>query len=231
VLVARRQERLAGLVEALGGEVDALAVPLDLAAPGAGEQLEALLRARDIHVEVLVNNAGVGHTGRFDEEPADRIHAMVDLNVRTVVDLTRRFLPPMVARRAGAILNVASMASFQPVPFLAVYAATKAFVLSFTEALAVELRGTGVRVQALCPGNIPTEFQQVAGTAGLPFDRTPATSAERVAATALDALERGRLVVIPGMGDRVRVSLQRFVPRQIVRRLAGELFRPPGAPR
>jgi short-subunit dehydrogenase len=229
VLVARRADRLEALVRELGGDGRALAVPLDLAAAGAGEQLQALLRARGLEVDLLVNNAGIGHTGRFHEEPVERVLAMVDLNVRALVDLTRRFVPPMVARGSGAVVNVASMASFQPVPFLAVYAATKAFVLSFTEALSDELAGTGVRAQALCPGNIPTEFQRTAGTAGLPFDRTPATAPRVVAAASLDALERGPSLVIPGARDRATVALQRLVPRRWVRRIAGGLFRPVGS--
>jgi short-subunit dehydrogenase len=170
----------------------------------------------------------VGHTGRFDEQPPDRLLAMVDLNVRAVVALTRRFLPPMVERRAGAILNVVSMSAFQPVPYLAAYAATKAFVLSLTESLATELEGTGVTVQALCPGNIPTGFQQVAGTEHVAFTRTPSMSAEDVAEASLRALERGTLIVIPGRRDRAMVALQRLVPRAFVRRAAAGLFRPSG---
>jgi short-subunit dehydrogenase len=229
VLVARREERLARLAEVLGGEPAVLTVTLDLAAPGAGEQLEAVLRARRIAVDVLVNNAGVGHSGPFHAEPADRVRAMVELNVRTLTELTHRFLPAMVARGRGAVLNVASMSSFQPVPYLAVYAATKAYVLSFTEALAVELEGTGVAVQALCPGNIPTEFQKVAGTERSAYSRTPAMSAMDVARVSVDALAQGRVVVIPGVRDRVTVGMQRLVPRSIVRRIAGQLFRPTAA--
>ena len=151
---------------------------------------------------------------------------MVDLNVRAVVALTRRFLPAMVEGRSGAIVNVVSMSAFQPVPFLATYAATKAFVLSLTEALATELEGTGVKVQALCPGNIPTGFQQVAGTEGVAFTRTPSMSAAEVVAVSLRALDRGQAVVIPGARDRVMVALQRFTPRPLVLRIAAGLFRP-----
>jgi short-subunit dehydrogenase len=132
----------------------------------------------------------------------------------------------MVERRRGAIVNVVSMSAFQPVPYLATYAASKAFLLSFTESLAGELQGTGVTVQALCPGNIPTEFQAVAGTDRVPFNRTPATPAEDVVAASLDALAAGRLLVIPGLRDRFTVRVQPFLPRALVRRVAGELFRP-----
>ncbi len=151
---------------------------------------------------------------------------MIDLNVRAVVALSRCFLPPMVERRAGAIINVVSMSAFQPVPFLATYAATKAFVLSFTESLATELEGTGVTVQALCPGNIPTGFQQVAGTENVAFTRTPSMTAAVVAAASLRALGSGKVIVIPGVRDRAMVVLQRLVPRTLVRRAAAGLFRP-----
>jgi short-subunit dehydrogenase len=151
---------------------------------------------------------------------------MVDLNVRSVVALSRRFLPAMVERGDGAIVNVVSMSAFQPVPFLAVYAATKAFVLSLTESLATELEGTGVKVQALCPGNIPTEFQNVAGTEGVAFTRTRSMPAAAVAEASLAALDRGQVIVIPGRRDRVMVTLQRAVPRAFVRRAAAALFRP-----
>jgi short-subunit dehydrogenase len=133
-----------------------------------------------------------------------------------------------VERRRGAIVNVVSMSAFQPVPFLGVYAATKAFVLSLTESLATELEGTGVKVQALCPGNIPTEFQQVAGTGRVAFTtRTPPMSAAVVAEASLCALDEGRLIVIPGRRDRMTVALQRAVPRAVIRRVAAGLFRPP----
>jgi short-subunit dehydrogenase len=230
VLVARRRDRLARLAEALGGEPAVLTVALDLASPGSGEQLEAVLRARGIGVDVLVNNAGLGHRGRFHEEPPDRVAAMLDLNVRALTDLTRRFLPGMVSRGKGAVVNVASMSSFQPVPFLAVYAATKAYVLSFTESLAVELEGTGVVVQALCPGNIPTEFQQVAGTEHAPYSRTPAMSPLEVARASVDALAKRSVIVIPGVRDRVSARLVSLAPRSWVRRVAGQLFRPSPAP-
>ncbi len=224
MLVARRADRLAVLARELGG--DPLVVTLDLARPGAEDELAANVSAAGIEVDLLVNNAGVGHTGHFQEQPPERLLGMVDLNVRSVVALTRRFLPAMVERRGGAIVNVVSMSAFQPVPYLATYAATKAFVLSLTEALAIELEGTGVKVQALCPGNIPTEFQRVAGTERVAFTRTPSMPAAAVAEASLRALDRGQVVVLPGTRDRLMLALQRFTPRRLVVHIAGGLFRP-----
>jgi short-subunit dehydrogenase len=225
--VARRADRLARLAAELGGEEAVLPVSLDLARPDAVESLQRTLDERRIGVRLLVNNAGVGYAGRVHEQAPERLRAMIDLDVRAVVELTRAFLPAMIARGSGAILNVVSMSAFQPVPFLAVYAASKAFVLSLTESMATELEGTGVSVQALCPGNIPTEFQGVAGTTDVKFNRTPATTPRAVVEASLAALDRRKLLVIPAVRDRITVGAQRFVPRSWVRRAAGELFRPP----
>ena len=229
MLVARRADRLAALADALGGPSSVLAVPLDLARDGAAAALVERLDAEGIEPDLLVNNAGVGHTGRFHEQPEDRLTAMVDLNVRSVVALTRRVLPGMIARGGGAVVNVVSMSAFQPVPYLATYAATKAFLLSWSEALAFELAGTGVRVQALCPGNVPTGFQREAGTEQVAFSRTPPTSAAEVAEASLGALGSRRVVVFPGRRDRASAALQRLVPRALVLRVAARLFRPEGA--
>ncbi|HUG55203.1 MAG TPA: SDR family NAD(P)-dependent oxidoreductase, partial [Vicinamibacteria bacterium] len=224
---ARRAERLERLSAELGGEEAALPLALDLARPEAAERLAGELTSRGIAVDLLVNNAGLGAGGPLIEVPAARLQAVVDLDVRAVVTLTRAFVPAMVERGRGAVINVVSMSAFQPVPYLAVYAASKAFVLSLTEAMATELAGTGVSVQALCPGLVHTEFQEVAGTAEVPFNRTPPTSPAQVVAASLAALERGTLIVIPGLKDRIAVGAQRFVPRSWVRRIAGDLFRPP----
>jgi len=226
VLVARRADRLLALAQELGGPEKADVIPLDLARHEAPAALEAELARRGHAVDLLVNNAGVGLTGVFHNQPLDRLLAMVDLNTRAVVELTRRFLPGMIERKRGAVVNVVSTSAFQPVPFLAVYAASKAFVLSFTEALATELQGTGVVVQALCPGLTQSEFYQVAGTDRVLFTRTPAMRPEEVAERSLHALDKGRLRVIPGWRDRFVLAVQSVVPRAVVRRVAGELFRP-----
>jgi uncharacterized protein len=180
-------------------------------------------------VELLVNNAGLGDTGRFHEAPPERIRDIMEINVRALVELTRAFLPAMVERGQGAIVNVVSMSAFQPVPFLATYAASKAFVLSFTESLAHELRGTGVKVQALCPGLVPTEFQAAAGTDRVPFNSSKATTAEAVVEASLRALNGPRVTVVPGWRDRLGLALQRWVPRRLVISVAAALFRPADA--
>lgn len=225
VLVARRQERLEELSRELGPS-DTAVVALDLTEAGAASRLLAELDERKMTVDLLVNNAGKGHSGRFHQEDPAVVLGMIDLNVRTLVDLTRAVLPRMLAARRGGIINVVSMAAFQPVPYLSVYAATKAFVLSFTEGVASEIEGSGVVLQALCPGNIPTEFQQVAGTQHAPFTKTPPTSAEAVVQASLRGLAKGQLVVIPGLQNRLTASLQGLVPRAAVRRIASGLFRP-----
>lgn len=224
--MARRADRLSALARELGGEAEVLALPLDLTEPGAGERLQGELSRRGITVDLLVNNAGVGHTGRFLDEPPERLEAMLDLNVRAVVDLTRRLLPPMVARGQGAVINVVSTSAFQPVPFLAVYAASKAFVLWFTEALASELRGTGVKVQAMCPGLTESEFHQTAGTDQVLFTRTAMMTAPAVVEQSLRGLDRGRLRVVAGWQNRLVAAVQRFLPQRLVREVAGRLFRP-----
>jgi short-subunit dehydrogenase len=226
VLVARREDRLRALAQELGGEEKALVLPADLARPEACARLADELARRGVEVDLLVNNAGVGHSSAVHEQPLERMLGMIDLNVRAAVELTRRVLPGMVERQRGRIVNVVSTSAFQPIPFLAVYAASKAFLLSFTEALADELAGTGVRVQALCPGLTESEFQQVAGTDAVAFARTPAMTPEAVAARSLEALDQGALRVVPGLANRLVIATQSLLPRALVRRVAGELFRP-----
>lgn len=227
VIVARRAERLTQLSQELGGERRALAIPMDLAAQGAAARLFEQLTRRGIAVELLVNNAGIGTTGRYVLEPPQTTAGILALNVGAALELSRAFLPGMLERRRGAVINVCSMSAFQPVPFLATYAASKAFLLSFSESLAEELRGTGVFVQALCPGLVPTEFQARAGTDKVAFNAATKMAPELVAESSLRALETGALLVIPGWRDRLTVQLQRFLPRVLVRRVAGGLFRPP----
>ena len=228
VLVARRQDRLAALALELGGEPGAVVVAADLAREGAAELLKKQLDERGLNVDALVNCAGLGLTGPFTSQPKAVIRAMCDVNVRAVVELTRAFLPPMLQRRRGRIVNVASNAAFQPIPYLGVYAATKAFVLSFTEALASELEGTGIQVQALCPGITATEFLDVSETGGeLRVRRLPMMTPRQVVEASLHGLERGRLRVVVGFSNRVLGFVtRRLAPAWLARRVAGELYRP-----
>jgi short-subunit dehydrogenase len=225
-LVARRADRLAALASELGGSDGAEAFPFDLTEADAPARLERALAERGMVVDLLVNNAGLGHTGRFAEAPLPRILEIVDLDLRALVELTRRFLPGMLERGRGGIINVVSTAAFQPVPYLAAYAASKAAVLSFSEALAAELRGSGVRVQTLCPGLTATEFQSVAGTDRVAFNRTPAVTPETVVAESLAGFDRGRDRVIVGWNNRLVAAAVRVAPRWLARELAGRLFRP-----
>jgi len=231
VLVARRADRLEKLVGELGGEGWVLAVPLDLAKDGAAERLARAVHERGLEVDLLVNNAGLGHTAPFDAQEPRVLRAMIDVNVRAVVELTHAFLPGMRERGRGRIVNVASNAAFQPVPFLTVYAATKAFVLSFSEGLAEELRGTGVQVQALCPGLTRTEFLDVSDThSRLLISRMPMMTPEQVVAASLRGLDRGRVRVVAGFMNRLTAAAVRFAPHGLTRRVAARLYRPaPGA--
>jgi hypothetical protein len=228
VLVARRKDRLRSLANELGGEPHALALPLDLSGPGAAETLRSDVEARGIAVDCLVNCAGLGHTAPFESQRPEAIRAMLDVNVFALVALTRAFLPGMRDRGRGRIVNVASNAAFQPVPYLTVYAATKSFALSFSEGLAEELRGTGVRVQALCPGITATEFLDVAEThRGLLVTRMPMMTADEVVRASLVGLDRGKVRVVAGWPNRVLgFVVQRLAPRGLARRVAGELYRP-----
>jgi uncharacterized protein len=224
VLVARREERLRALASELGGDVQV--VPADLAAPDGPRRVFDELQARGLTVDMLVNNAGVGHTGRFEQEAPDAIENILNLNARAAMLLTRLFLPAMVARRQGIVVNVVSTSAFQPVPYLSVYGASKAFLLSLTEALATELEGTGVTVQALCPGLTATEFQGVAGTDRVPFNKTGSMTPAAVVAASLRGIERAKLRVVPGLSNRASAALVRFTPGWLVRRVGARLFQP-----
>jgi short-subunit dehydrogenase len=220
VLVARRQDRLDALASILGGDTHALVA--DLAADGAAERLIADVATRGLQIETLINNAGFGLAGKFAKLPLERQRAMVDLNIRTLTDLCRLVLPGMIERRRGAILNVASTAAFQPGPNMAVYYATKAYVLSLTEALHYELKGSGIRVSCLCPGPTESEFSDVAGSKSPALERIKGP-AEPVVRAGLAGLDRNRAVVIPGWPNKVTAQAHRFLPRATIRRLVGRI--------
>ena len=220
VLVARRMERLEALAEELG---NARAVEMDLGEAGAADRLMADLAAHDEHVDLLVNNAGFGLTGRFAELDGKRQRQMIDLNCGALVELAHAVLPGMIERRSGAILNVASTAAFQPGPGMAVYFATKAFVLSFSEALHEEVKRHGVKVSALCPGPTATEFGDVAGFGPSSPSSKLAAASDPVAQAGLAGLDRNQAIVIPGLMNKATAQAHRFFPRAIVRRAVGML--------
>lgn len=221
-LVARRADALEAAAAELGR--DRVRVhAADLTRPGAAAALaEAVPR-----VDVLVNNAGVGNFGPFAEADLDRTLGMIQLNVAALTELTRRYLPGMVATGRGRVLNVASTAAFQPGPLMAVYYATKAYVLSFSEALAEELRGSGVTVTALCPGPTASGFQAGADmeASKLVKGRSLPTAAE-VARDGLRAMDAGKVVHVSGVRNKVLASSIRVTPRPVVRRLVHRLQQP-----
>ncbi|MDQ4214848.1 SDR family oxidoreductase [Microbacterium capsulatum] len=217
VLVARREDRLKALAAQLSADfgVTATAIAADLAAPGSAAALRAEIDARGIRVGALVNNAGFGlHDDFLDADPA-RTAEMIDLNVAALVALTREFLPGMVAAGHGVVVNLGSTGSFQPCPSMAVYGATKAFVLSFTEAVAYEVRGQGVQVLAVCPGATATEFRAVSGLHADRMETGSQTPAQVVAET-FRALDRGRTgSMVSGRRNKVLIALGRIAPRRL----------------
>lgn len=217
VLVARSEHELearAAELRAVFG-VQALPFVLDLSQPEGPARLFAALEDRGLNVEVLVNNAGFGLYGAFSESDVHEDLELMRLNVLSLAVLTRLFLPGMIERSSGGILNVGSMAGFQPGPLMALYYASKAFVLSFSEALANELQGTGVRVGVLCPGPTLTGFQSRAGIQGTLFRRGVMSAAE-VARIGYLGFRRGRITVIPGLRNRLLAFAVRFAPRRLV---------------
>jgi len=225
VLVARRQEKLEQLAAELrrdhGAEVRVLAK--DLAEPHRPQAIFAALAAESATVDVLVNNAGFGAAGSVAGLPPEKQQDMIQVNVTALTQLTRLFLPGMIQRRSGGILNVGSTAGFQPGPYMAVYYATKAYVLSFTEALAEELIGTGVRVTCLAPGPTATEFAAAADLEHKLLFRLGTVDARTVAQAGYRGFRRGRLLVIPGPRNKLGVLAVRFVPRAWVRKVVKRL--------
>ena len=220
VLVARRRDRLDALAAELG---NARAVEIDLSEAGAADRLLADLAAHGEQVELLVNNAGFGLTGRFAELDGRRQRQMIDLNCGALIELAHAVLPAMIERKQGRILNVASTAAFQPGPGMAVYFATKAFVLSFSEALHEEVKRHGVTVSALCPGPTATEFGEVAGFGQSNLlDKVAADSASVVRA-GLAGLDNDKAVIVPGLMNKSTAQAHRFFPRSWVRKAAGML--------
>ena len=219
VLVARNASRLgevAGELEKQFG-ISAKSFPLDLASSAAPQFLFDQLQREHIAVDVLVNNAGYGKLGAFADVPCEESAGQIALNITALTHLTKLFLAPMLERKFGRILNVASTAGFQPGPMMAVYYATKAYVISFSEALANELRGTGVTVTCLCPGLTDTQFQTRAGTEKTNlFKRTRPMDAATVARDGYRALMKGKPLVISGLRNRLLMESLRISPRRLV---------------
>jgi short-subunit dehydrogenase len=229
VLVARREERLRTLATELTAEygVTAEVIAADLGDPAERERLADELRSGGRVVDVLVNNAGFGHQADFARSPRERMVEMVNINVEAVVDLTSHFLTGMVDRGRGSVINIASTAAFQPLPGSAVYAATKSFVLSFSEAIRTELRGSGVTVTAVCPGPVRTEFTEVAGIGGVE-DRTPNAvwmAADEIAKHAVDGAVHDRRVVVPGALNRASALAGQHSPRALALPLISRIWR------
>jgi short-subunit dehydrogenase len=224
ILVARRKELLEELAAKLTKQygVKVVVITEDLSLPGTGVALEKKVKAKKLVVDVLVNNAGFGTNNLFVDEDRARVAEEIQLNVGTLVDLTAAFLPAMVSRNSGAIVNIASTASFQPVPGMAVYGATKAFVRSFTEAVWGELGDSAVRVLAVSPGPTQSEFFEVAG--GSPDKKRVAASA--VVETTFAALEKNTPSVVEGTSNSVTASLVKFFPKKTVIKMVAKMFMP-----
>jgi short-subunit dehydrogenase len=225
LLVARSEDKLIALCNELGRltSIRAQYVALDLQQPDAGAQLFEETQKRELEIDMLINNAGFGSMGDFGKLDLDRELEIIQLNVRALVDLTHRFLGPMRDRKRGTIVNVASTAGFQGVPYMATYAATKAFVLSFSEAIAEENRAHGIQVMALCPGVTETNFFEASK-----IDRPPMRTiqtAEEVVDAALRGLARHKTVVISGWTNWFTIEAERFVPRSLVTKVAGKALR------
>jgi short-subunit dehydrogenase len=225
VVVGRSGDRLCALAEDLveRHRVQVEVIVADLALEGAADRIQSHVEQRGLQVHLLINNAGFGTHGRFEMLDARRDRQQVMVDVAAVVDLAHAFVPGMIARGAGAIVNVASTAAFQPVPYMTVYGASKAFVLSFSEALFEEVRGSGVRVLALCPGATETAFFDVAGQdTSVGRRRTP----QQVVSTCLQAIETDQSVIVDGWINALVAQAPRFLPRRMVAWIASQPLRP-----
>jgi short-subunit dehydrogenase len=228
VLVARRRdpmEALAAELKSTGAKITI--IPADLGKAGAAAALMETVEQRGLAIDMLINNAGLGDTGRFDKEAPERILSMLQVNVVALTELTRLVLPQMVACNRGKVMLLASTAAFQPGPGMAVYYATKSYVLSFGRAIGHELRGTGVSITTLCPGATSSEFAEVANMQGSALFEgpVPVMTAAEVARQGYAALKAGRPQIITGLLNRVTAFSTRFTPTAILLMIAGHLNR------
>jgi len=229
VLVARREEPMQELSAELAERyrVQAVVVPMDLAEADAPRKLFDQLTADGVEIEILINNAGFGIYGDFVDITWEREREMLQLNIVTLTELTKRFLKPMVERGSGHVLQVASVAAYQPSPTYAAYSATKAYVLSFGEAVAHELRGTGVTMTVLSPGAVATEFLKVAGQRPQFAQRISMIPSRAVTEAGVRAMLRGRASVVPGVVNILAVLATRLLPRRLLAMLADLTIREP----
>lgn len=229
ILVARSGDRLraiAGEAAAARG-IQAEAIVADLADPASAEMVRLEVERRGLKVDLLVNNAGFATHGRFEEISASRDRDQIAVNVVAMVGLAHAFLPAMLERGEGGIINIASTAAFQPIPFMAVYAASKAFVVSFSIALAAECRGRNIRVLALCPGPTETNFFEASQAQQAAVGRL--RRAEQVVATGLKAFDRGRDLAVDGFGNALAGFMARKLPPTFTAKMAGRVTRPRAA--
>lgn len=226
VLVARSESKLNNLASELSKKhgIQAKVIALDLSKESAPSELYKQCQQLKVDIELLINNAGFATHGLFEQVSGERQHEEIMLNVAAVVSLTHLFLPSMLRRSSGTVINVASTAGFQPLPYMAVYGATKAFVLSFTDALSWENRERGVKFFAFCPGSTDTDFFKVVGTESASVGKkdTP----ERIVKEALRKLAQGKTYFVPGMQNYMGAQLSRFVTRKQSLRIVGGMLKP-----
>ena len=219
-------EALAAELKSTGAQITI--IPADLSRPGAAGALMKTVEQSGLAIDTLINNAGLGDTGRFDKEAPERILSMLHVNAVALTELTRLVLPQMVARKRGKVMLLASTAAFQPGPGMAVYYATKSYVLSFGRAIGHELRGTGVTVTTVCPGPTTSEFAQIANMQGAAIFEgpMPVMTAAEVARQGYAALKAGRPEIITGLVNKITAMSTRFMPTAILLMIAGHLNRP-----
>jgi uncharacterized protein len=230
VLVARSEDRLQQLANTLQSQhsIRADVIVQDLTQPDSASAVYKAVEALGIQIDLLINNAGFGDYGAFSDRPRQKQLDMIQLNVATLVDLTHQFLPQMQQRQSGSILNIASIAAFQSMPYLSIYAATKAFVLSFSEALWAENQSKGVHVMAVCPGPTESRFAEVAEFPEMPSGAGPTmVSSEMVVKEALQALDSKKFTMVAGgFGNQIIANAPRFLSRQFLVNATAKVFRP-----
>ena len=221
IICARREERLQTLADELSGVAKVHTVAVDLSKAKGPAKLVGAIEELDLPVDVLINNAGCAFQGEFVDMSLNTANDIVALNMRALVETTHRLLPQMIERGQGNVLNVGSVVGFQAVPGMALYSASKAFVLSFTESLAEELRGTGVKVSALCPGLTRTEMTQDLGADRIPGSELMMSDARSVAEAGFDAVNSGDVIRVPGCLNQLAVNWAEYQPRWLKRTVAG----------